>query len=88
MLDLDLLKMSLGYFMMAGMTIVIALAWNTAINALIETYFPNKNTTVVGLFTYALTITLISIVIFVNFIGKDRFSEIVLKNYPNIKRTI
>lgn len=85
-IDFEFIKLSLGYFILAGMTIVIALAWNNAFDSLIETYFPNKNTTVIGLFTYALTITLLSMIVLVNLVGKDKFSEIVMKNYSGVRR--
>lgn len=83
MFDLEYIKISIIYFILGGTTIVIALAWNNAFNALINTYFPNKNNSVLGHFIYAIILTLSTVLILSSILGKERFTQIVLKNYPN-----
>ena len=80
-IDLEYMKMSIAYFVLGGATIIIALAWNNAFNALINTYFPNKDNSVKGHFLYATILTLSTILILSSILGKERFSQVVLKNY-------
>ena len=84
-LDINYIKMSIAYFVLGGATIVIALAWNNAFNALINTYFPNRDNSVKGYFLYATILTLSTILILTAVIGKESFSQVVLKNFQPTK---
>jgi len=63
MIDKNLFKKAITYFLLGSFTIVIALAWNNAFTSFIQTYLPNKEHNVLGQFTYALTLTIIFIII-------------------------
>jgi hypothetical protein len=51
------------YFIIGGITLVIALSWNTAFSNLIQKLFPNKSTNIIGHFLHAIILTLIFIVL-------------------------
>jgi hypothetical protein len=50
---------------LGGLTFVAALAWNEAIKSLFETIF-KKNNQLIGLFIYALIVTLVVVFVSVN----------------------
>jgi len=79
MIDKQLFKKAIVYFLLGSFTIVIALAWNNAFTALIQTYLPNKEHNIVGQFTYALTLTIIFIVISSLFIERSTFELFISK---------
>jgi len=73
MIDRELFKKAIVYFLFGSFTIVIALAWNSAFISLIQTYIPNKGHNAIGQFVYALTLTIIFIVISTLFIDRSTF---------------
>ncbi len=74
-LDFDLVKASIIYFVLGAATIIIALAWNNAFTNMINKYFPNKDSNVFSQFLYAFLLTFSFIVLFVIFIGKEKLEK-------------
>jgi len=70
-IDKNLFKKALTYFFFGSFTIIIALAWNNAINALLQNYFPNKEHNIIGQFSYAFVITILFILFANLFFDKD-----------------
>lgn len=79
MIDRTLFKKSITYFLLSSFAIILALAWNSAFNALIQTYIPNKHNNVIGQFSYALTLTVIFIVIASIFLDRSTFESFISK---------
>lgn len=67
-MDPLLVKNSLLYYLFTSFAFIVALAWSSAISTLFDTYFPDKNKSVLSRFVYAfvLTIMLILISIYLN----------------------
>ena len=53
---------TIATLMTAAFGMIAALAWNTAISALIAKYFPNTDDTVVPLLIYAIFITIVAVI--------------------------
>ena len=79
MIDKQLFKKAITYFLLGSFTIVIALAWNSAFTALIQTYLPNKEHNIIGQFTYALILTIVFIVVSSMFIERSTFELFISK---------
>ncbi len=79
MIDKNLFKKTINYFLFGSFTIIIALAWNNAFTSLIQTYLPNKEHNVVGQFTYALLLTFIFILIASLFFDKNSFESCITR---------
>lgn len=70
--DTTIFKNSLYYFLFGAVTLVVALSWNSAFNALLEKYFPEKDNSVKGKFIYSIILTIVTVILAV-FIGKTEF---------------
>lgn len=79
MIDKTLFKKSITYFLLSSFAIILALAWNNAFNALIQTYLPNKEHNVIGQFSYALILTIIFIVLASTFFERSTFESFISK---------
>ncbi|MEW5805550.1 MAG: DUF5654 family protein [Patescibacteria group bacterium] len=58
----ELKKKTLGYIL-AGLGLVVGLAWNEAIKTLIEHLFPAPQNSILGKFVYAVFITALLVVV-------------------------
>jgi len=50
----------------AAFGVIAALAWNEAITALFRIWFPQGGGDVIGLFIYAIVVTIVAVVVMVN----------------------
>ncbi len=67
-MDAELVKNSLLYYLLTSFAFIVALAWSSAISTMFDTYFPDKNKSILSRFIYALILTfaLILISIYLN----------------------
>ncbi len=79
MIDKNLFKKAITYFLFGSFTIVIALAWNSAFTELIQRYLPNKEHNIIGKFAYALILTILFIFIASLFFDRTSFESYISK---------
>jgi len=73
--NIKIFKRTMIYFIIGGITLVIALSWNTAFSNLIQKIFPNKSTNVIGHFLHAIILTLIFVVVSLLFIDPTYLAD-------------
>ncbi len=74
-LDIELIRSTIVYFILGAATIIIAIAWNNAFTNMINQYFPNKNTNVFVQFLYAFLLTFSIVLLLTLLIGKDSLKK-------------
>ena len=56
--NIKIFKKASIYFIIGGVSLIVALAWNNAFSNLIQKIFPNKSSNIIGYFLYAILLTL------------------------------
>jgi hypothetical protein len=62
-MNTELVKNSLLYYLLTSFAFIVALAWSSAISTLFDTYFPDKNKSVLSRFVYALILTVMLVMV-------------------------
>ena len=61
--NIKLFKKASVYFIIGGVSLIVALSWSNAFSNLIQKLFPNKSTNIIGYFLYAIILTLVFIIL-------------------------
>lgn len=72
------------YFLMTGITALIALAWNNVFVDVLRKYFPDKNQTIYGLIIYAICLTMIGSFALLFVFGTENVQRFVLQDLVTV----
>lgn len=69
--SINLFKKASVYFLIGGLSFIVAMTWSNAFSNMIQQLFPNRSANVIGHFLYAIVLTIAFIYISINLIDPD-----------------
>jgi uncharacterized BrkB/YihY/UPF0761 family membrane protein len=75
--NIKLFKRASVYFIIGGVSLIVALSWNNAFSNLIQKIFPNKSTNIIGYFLYSIILTLVFILLSITLIDQDDLNNFI-----------